>query len=192
MSRYVIPAALVLAVLGTLAGSGLGGQASVETLAVEVAEDASRFISGKEPVFKNDGLPAYGNPFVTQGYIYPKGTLKSATDGVNADGSPKYPDRVIGEWTCWGYHVGDGAHTKSGPWVVTTQLFSFGRKDGARTLVTTGYELVDQNTPFLRAIVGGTGSYSGARGQMTQTYIGSNPSGGGIGVNLRIEFRIQR
>ncbi len=38
------------------------------------AEDLSRFVFAPAPVF-DDGMPAYGNPFVTQGYIYHAGTL---------------------------------------------------------------------------------------------------------------------
>ena len=99
---------------------------------VDIAEDGTRFVIDEAPVF-DDGFPAYGNPFVTQGYIYPAGTL-SESDGVNPDGSPQYPDKVIGEWSCRGYFIADGAHTTEGSWVYTTQLFAFGENPttGAR------------------------------------------------------------
>ena len=85
-------------------------------------------------------MPAYGNPFVTQGYVYPAGTL-SEGNGV-PDGSPEFPDKVIGEWSCEGFFIGDGAHTTEGAWVYTTQLFAFGDDPdtGAETIVVTGYE----------------------------------------------------
>ena len=35
--------------------------------AFDVAEDLSRFVHDESPVF-DDGMPAYGNAFVTQGY----------------------------------------------------------------------------------------------------------------------------
>ena len=43
-----------------------------EAFEFEVAEDATRFAFDDEPVF-DDGMPGYGNPFVTQGYIYEAG-----------------------------------------------------------------------------------------------------------------------
>ncbi len=159
---------------------------------IEVAEDFTRFVSDEAPVFDDDGLPAYGNPFVTQGYIYPAGTLDCGSgtcNGVLEDGSPEFPDQVIGEWTCWGYHIGDGAHTTSGPAVVTTQLFDFGSAPGAETLVSTGYERLDVNTPFLRAIVGGTGRYYSAGGEQIQSFLGFNDLDG---VTLHIEFDVTR
>jgi hypothetical protein len=109
--------------------------------------------------------------------------------GVMPDGSPEFPDDVIGEWTCWGYHVGDGANTESGPWVVSTQLFSFGENDGQVTIVTHGYEMTANDAsqgPFNRAITGGTGSYRTARGEQTQTFLGWNDS---IGVQLSVQLR---
>ena len=50
--------------------------------AFDVAEDITRFVFAAAPVF-DDGLPAYGNAFVTQGYIYPAGTLSNGAEGVN-------------------------------------------------------------------------------------------------------------
>ncbi len=161
------------------------------TVAVEVAEDATRFSFDEEPVF-DDGLPAYGNGFVTQGYIYPAGTLTceaGVCNGALPDGGPEFPDLVIGEWSCWGTHVGDGAHTASGPIVVTTQQFSLTAVPGAETILTAGYELADIGEPVLRGIVGGTGPHRKARGQQEQVFLGFNPSGG---VVLQVELRVRR
>ena len=95
-----------------------------QVLEVDIAEDGTRFVIDEAPVF-DDGFPAHGNPFVTQGYIYPAGTLTDS-NGVNPDGTPEFPDKVIGEWSCSGYFIGDGAHATEGAWVYTTQLFAFG------------------------------------------------------------------
>ena len=35
-------------------------------------------------------MPAYGNPFVTEGYLYPSGTL-GGSNGVLPDGRPEFP-----------------------------------------------------------------------------------------------------
>jgi hypothetical protein len=165
------------------------------TLVFEIAENGLKFVFDETPVHA-DGLPAYGGEFVTQGYIYPAGTLtcdNNACNGVNDDGSPEFPDKVIGEWTCWGFHVGDGAHTTTGPIVVTTQLYSLGDAPGSETIVTNGYELADQDLPFLRAIVGGTGPYALARGEQTQTLLGlNNTDVPNFGVVLRVELKVHR
>ena len=54
-------------------------QAASETTIVQfdVSESGPRFVFDEAPVF-DDGLPAYGNAFVTEGYIFPYGYLDSA------------------------------------------------------------------------------------------------------------------
>ncbi len=153
----------------------------------DVTENAKRFVFDETPLFP-DGAPAYGNEFVTEGYIYPYGTL-SASNGVNPDGSPEFPDKVIGRWVCRGWHTGEGAKTATGPWVVTHQIYDFGVKPGQLSITTDGFELVDLNEPILRAVTGGTGPYSQTRGEATQTMIGFNQLSG---VNLRLEIRITK
>ena len=166
----VVSAMLIAATTSALAGAGTGSRApsGKEVLNFDVAEDPTRFVFSSENVHP-DGFPAYGNYFVTQGYLYPEGTLVGGEDGVNDDGSPSLPDEVLGEWTCWGVHIGDGGHTSEGAWVVTTQLFSLGSK---KTIVTDGYELSEVGVPGSRAITGGTGRYRGASGQQIQTLLG--------------------
>ena len=155
------------------------------TLRFDVAEDVSRFVFAGAPVF-DDGMPAHGNPFITQGYIYPEGTL-DGSNGTLADGSPEFPELVLGQWTCRGWFVGDGAHTTTGPMVITTQIYSFGSEPGAATLVTDGYELVDTDVEVGRAITGGTGPYAGARGEASQTLLGFTEQ---MSVNLRFALPV--
>jgi len=152
-------------------------------LRFDVAEDGTRFLFAPEPVFE-DGMPAYGNPFITQGYIYPAGTL-TESNGVLPDGSPEFPDLVLGEWTCRGWFVGEGAHATTGAWVITTQVYNFGSEVGDVMLIAEGYEVADIGIPSERAITGGTGPFSIARGEGTQTLLGYNPT---MGVNLTMEF----
>lgn len=159
---------------------------SSKTVRFDVAENGKRFTPDESPVFA-DGLPAYGAEFITEGYIYPFGTLNE-TNGVNADGSPEFPDKVIGKWYCRGWHVGDGAHTVTGPWVITHQLYDLGRKPGRETLASDGIELADLGIPFKRAITGGTGRFENASGQVTQTFLGfPNVAMGG---NFRFELNL--
>ena len=98
---------------------------------------------------------------------------------MNPDGSPEFPEAVIGTWTCYGSFVGNGAYTESGPWVVTTQVFEFhGDWAGAETIVTVGLENPQGAGPASRAIVGGTGRYATAQGEVIQLTLGHNASEG--------------
>jgi hypothetical protein len=153
----------------------------------EVAENGTRFFYDEEPVFA-DGLPAPGNAFVTEGYIYPAGTL-NGSNGVLPDGSPEFPKQVIGTWICRGFFIGDGMHTTSGPMVITTQIFNFGEEYGKVTLVTDGYELADVGVPIKRAITGGTGPLKTARGEVSQVLLGVNVT---TGVVLRFDLNLTR
>lgn len=160
---------------------------STSTLAAEplmrfdVAEDHTRFVFAPSPVH-GDGMPAYGNPFVTQGYIYEAGTLTGGHEGVNPDGSPVFPEKVIGTWTCDGWYVGNGFYTKSGTILISRQVFEFG--DG-NLLISQGPESVDENVPLPRAITGVTGDYSGVGDVVNQTLLGMSD---GFGVRLQFEI----
>jgi hypothetical protein len=193
----VLAAAVVAAVTGLVAGVAVHAAADgdsrgkIRTIEVDVAEDGTRFVIDEAPVF-DDGFPAYGNAFVTQGYIYPAGTLTDS-NGVNPDGTPEFPDKVIGEWSCSGYFIADGAHTTEGSWVYTTQLFAFGddADNGAETIVVTGYESGVPGDTVTGAITGGTGRYVTARGEADQTFLGmNNPELITMGINKTVELRI--
>lgn len=157
-----------------------------QILKFDVAENATRFAFDEAPVDDN-GMPAYGNPFVTQGYIYPEGTL-DGNNGVQSDGKPEFPEQVIGQWICRGWFIGDGAATETGPWVITHQLYNFSDQPGRKTLMSDGYELAEPNVPIQRAIVGGTGPYKEASGQAVQTLLGFNQS---EGVDLRFVLEVE-
>ena len=155
---------------------------------VDIAEDGTRFAFDQNGPLLDNGFPAYGNAFVTQGYLYPKGTLDDGSAGVLPDGSPEYPDLVLGTWTCWGFMIGDGAATVEGPWVISTQLFEFDDGAGvADTLVTVGTEAPPGNPAVARAVTGGTGRFANVRGQVYQTALGFNAS---EGVNLTVDFGV--
>jgi hypothetical protein len=171
---------------GSVSGHG-SPEAAPQSLTFDVPEDMSRFVFDQSVAYE-DGMPKHGSPFITQGYIYPVGTLNGG-NGVLPDGSPEFPDKVIGEWTCRGWLVGDGAHAMTGPMVITTQIYNFGDALGDETIVTDGYELADVGVEIERAITGGTGSYTGADGEVKQKFLGFNAS---EGVNLTIEVALAK
>jgi len=177
--RLATLAGTVLA-LGAVTAISTGGLAQGGTLNIEVAETGSRFAPDLD--FLDDGgNPLRGGYFVTEGYIYESGTLTCADGSCNGvlydeagNASPEFPDSVIGTWTCYGVHVEDAATLESGAIVVTTQIFDLGESVGSDMIVSDGFELIDLDTPFSRAITGGTGDYAGAGGVQTQTFIGLN------------------
>ena len=158
-------------------------QSDAEVLRFEVAEDGARFAFGSERLFP-DGMPAYGSPFVTQGYLYPEGTL-NGTNGVLPTGEPEFPDKVLGTWTCYGYMIGEGGHATTGDWVVSTQVYKFNNGD---TIVSNGFEIADLEMEVNRAITGGTGEYASAGGEQVQVLHGFTEA---MGVNLTVEFKLQ-
>lgn len=161
----------------------------------DVAEIGAKFVPDDDPFV--GGLPAYGNSFITQGYIYLAGTLEPCDgvqvlcEGVNPDGSPQFPDKLIGTWTCFGWHVADAATATSGASVVTTQIYEFSGTPGEVSFVTDGFELVfGDSTPISRAVTGGTGPLSHVRGRLKESFLGfANQSGG---VNLRFKASLRR
>ncbi len=196
MNRYRMTALIIglLVVIGVVAvpaaNAAWNERGRTDTVAFDVAEDMSRFIFNKDIVFE-DGLPADGSNFITRGYLYPAGTITcddTGCTGTNADGSPQYPDQVLGEWICEGYMINEAAHATSGKWVFSTQFFEWNGEEGTQSLVTQGYELADTNVAISRAITGGTSTYQDARGDSQQTLLGFNAS---QGVALRVTLPVR-
>ena len=169
----------LVAMAASLFGTGLMAE-PLERF--DVAEDRTRFVFAPAPVHE-DGLPAYGNPFVTQGYIYEAGTLDGGLEGVNPDGTAVFPDRVIGTWTCDGWYVGDGAHTTTGTIIISRQVFQF--EDGD-VLISQGAEIAHYGVAIARVITGGLGDYAGLDAVLLQTNLGMSD-----GFGIRAQFVIE-
>ncbi|QDU65664.1 hypothetical protein [Engelhardtia mirabilis] len=153
----------------------------------DVAMDGSSFHF--EGATTPNGVPADGTPFVISGYIYPGGTFERHGDlsGVDANGDPTFPELVVGEFICRGWHKQDGDAT-TGVIAVTTQTFDFDLDHaGEQMVVTNGIELADFNTPFKRPVTGGSGFFAGRDLVCEQVMLGGgfNPSGG---FNASFEF----
>ncbi len=143
---------------------------------VDVAEDlAGKFVPTL--VKPEDTEPKRGSFFVTEGRIFPAGTI----DGDGAGFDP-YQRGHIGVWTCRGTHL-VAAHEIPAAllWVDTAQLFVLGRQ-GKEQLATEG---IEGGGTVRRIVTGGTGNFAGWTGEQHQTFLGFNPTGG---VNLRVTF----
>lgn len=175
------------------AGDGVEALHHGRYLKFDVAENMVRFVWDTPPIDLNK-QPQHGSPFITEGYIYPFGTLvgnngNTPGNGVKPTGEPEFPSLVLGRWTCRGWFIADPATIKTGPLVITHQLYDFGRTPGALTLCTDGVELADVNVPVFRAITGGTGRYVNAGGQVEQIFLGTNAT---LGFNLRYAVDLRR
>jgi hypothetical protein len=99
---------------------------------VDVAEEFSLF--SPTLVKPTDTQPECGSFFITEGNLYPAGTIQGdgATFDPNSSGS-------IGRWFCRGTHlVGASEIPAAAFWVDTAQLFFL--PDDARSIATEGLE----------------------------------------------------
>lgn len=111
--------------------------------------------------------------FSIEGWIYPEGTIKG-------DGFIPREDGSIGRWFCWGAQLIDSSrpepHTSSQTMYVFGQL----RADNQfprNSLQTVGLEgTLDRSQTCWRTVVGGTGEYVRATGEMSEVVIATNTS----------------
>ena len=66
------------------AGDDREGGRHVEVVKFDIAENGHRFSFDDRPLHPS-GTPAYGNEFITEGYIYLPNTLNNSSNGVNPD-----------------------------------------------------------------------------------------------------------
>jgi hypothetical protein len=147
---------------------------------VDVAED----LSGKfVPTFvkPEHTQPERGSFFVTEGRVFPAGTIQG--DGTGFDPNSR---GHIGVWICRGTHLVAASDIPDAPlWVSTGQLFVLGRQ-GRDQLASEG---VEGSGTVTRIVTGGAGNYAGFIGEQQQTFLGFNATGG---VNVRITFTLRK
>ncbi len=190
-----------LSVLGLASVLAMGGMGvvygeddDVIRLRFDVAQDGNTFIF--QGPSTQDGFAAEGATFIVQGFVYPKGTLRGGTvSGTNSDGTPAFPELVIGTWSCRGWFTrDDGDPEITGVVLIGTQLWDLNLdKPGSKTIVTDGIDLsantVDFGVPFKRAITGGTGKFKRASGEQTSINFRFNDS---FGIDSTHTLKIQK
>lgn len=161
-------------------GHGRKSKDRVVEFTVDVAED----LNGKfVPTFvkPEHTQPERGSFFVTEGRIFPAGTIQG--DGADFD-----PNRSghVGVWICRGTHLVAASEIPAAPlWVDSAQLYVLGRQ-GKEQIATEGIEGAGSVT---RIVTGGAGNFVGFVGEQRQTFLGFNPTGG---VNLRVTFILRK
>jgi hypothetical protein len=193
MQRLTHILAMMLIAAGGIFAAGLGHAAGAQDttgaeaqiVVFDVAENGARLVF--DPAFADDnGLALRGATYVTEGYIYPAGTLTDS-NGVLEDGSPEFPDKVIGTWIGRGWVTQDVATATTGPFLASQHLYTFGTGEDAFTFVSNGEELIDPGVAITRPVTGGSGPLSSAGGQIHQTLLGFNAS---QGLNLHFEAEL--
>jgi hypothetical protein len=181
--RVVLAAAAALMLMTTAPVDAQGPEAARKhrdrepvVFTVDVAEDlAGKFV----PTFvkPEHTQPERGSFFVTEGRVFPAGTIQG--DGTGFD---PYRPGHIGVWICRGTHLVAASEIPAAPlWVTTAQLFVLGRQ-GKEQIATEG---IEGSGTVTRIITGGAGNYAGFIGEQRQTFLGFNSTGG---VNLRVTF----
>ncbi len=171
----------------------------------DVSQDGNTFkvialndpFGGPFDTLTDEGHPSQGAVFSVLGYFYPKGTLQGGTvSGTNADGSPAFPELVLGQWSCRGWFILDGNPGISGIQLLGQQVFLFNSPGpaGRKSIVTEGIDLsleaIDLNVPIKRVVFGGTGPFRGARGQQTMTNFPGFNDSFGVQSTHRLVFSV--
>jgi hypothetical protein len=145
---------------------------------IDVAEDMAKFVEPRVPV---NTEPLRGSFFVTQGNIYPAGTIPR----VGGDQFDPNMSGAMGTWFCKGTFLVSGSQfDKSEMAVLSDQVYLL--PNDSRSIATTGTE---GNGTAIRMVIGGTGAYAGYTGEQRQEFLGFNKSGG---VNLRVTVRLRK
>ncbi len=172
----------VLIFLGLTVPAAMADDDERIVFTVDVAEDFNKFVP-TPPL--DSGVPQRGSFFITEGNIYPAGTIQG--DGSTFDPEDPNVPEPIGRWFCRGTHIvaGDQIPATPEPWVYTSQLYFL--PDDETSIATSG---VEQTAPVVRAVTGGTGKFGNLSGVQEQEFLGGFNSTGG--VNLRVTFVLRR
>ena len=144
---------------------------------IDVAEDMNLFV---EPRVPTGTEPLRGSFFITEGKIFPAGTIP-ATNGEQFD--PATAAGATGTWFCKGTFLVRGSEfDKSALAVLSDQVYLL--PNDRQSVATTGSEGAGET---VRPVIGGTGPYAGYTGEQRQQFLGFNKTGG---VNLRVTIRL--
>jgi hypothetical protein len=180
--RLTIVCIAALLAIGLTAPMAMADDDEKIVFTVDVAEDLNTFVPGPPIV---GGVPQRGSFFITEGNIYPGGTIPG--DGSTFDPTDPNAPKPIGRWFCRGTHLvaGDQIPGTTEPWVYTSQLYLL--PDDKKSIDTSGLE---QTAPVVRTVTGGTGTFKGVLGVQKQEFLGAFNTTGG--ANLRVTFDLRK
>jgi hypothetical protein len=160
------------------------GASSDNTFTVDVALDANTYMQNN--IDPNEPSTSFtrGDTYILGGTIYPAGTLPSGT----ANNDPNAPGG-IGKILCRGTYLVGTNDVANGAtiWTDTTELYLL---PGDNTeLIADGRTPNVMGATIDRAVLGGTGRFRGATGEVHEVELGTNATGF---CNLRITFHLKR
>jgi hypothetical protein len=168
-------AAIVGGAVGALTTASVAGAAAVyrrKDLTVDVACLGETWSAGAKGNHVDDE-DDFRAPFLVEGLIYPNGTIPG-------DGFIPVEEGSIGRWFCRGYFLVTATRTQ--PHVSSNHDFYFGTISPEHLfptsmLASVGLEGTDDKAQIsTRPVIGGTGDYVGATGQVRQEFIAMNTS----------------
>jgi hypothetical protein len=171
---------------GGAVGSRAGGGQRRERLDIEIACLGPTMRNIKPDNVTDDG--DFRNAFLVEGLIYPAGTIPG-------DGFIPVEEGAIGRWFCRGWFINSFARPQ--PHISSGHDYVFGLMSADEpiprdTLCSTGIEGRDgRDLAWHRAVLGGTGNYVGATGELTQSMFAENAStfeDGALAPCFRLSF----
>ncbi len=149
---------------------------------IDVALDANTYMQNNIDPTEPATSFTRGDTFILGGTIYPGGTLPS---GV-ANNDPNAPGG-IGKITCRGtYIIGLNDSANATLFTDTTELYLL--PDDSTQLIADGRTPNVMGATVDRSVLGGTGRFRGATGEVHELELGTNASGF---CNLRITFHLK-
>jgi hypothetical protein len=186
MNKKATVSILVLAV-ASVAAIHLGiprARASEDnTFTVDVALDANTYVQNNVNPSEASTSFSRGDTFILGGTIYPAGTLPSgvANNDPNALGG-------IGKILCRGTYLVGLNDVANGAtlWTDTTELYLL--PDDFTQLIADGRTPNVMGATVDRSLLGGTGRFRGASGEVHELELGTNATGF---CNIRITFHLK-
>ena len=185
LRKRVLFLAIGLLLAGALTDHVLPSQAQGDRkFTFDVAEDCFDFVRNAVDPNENPLDLAIGDTVIVGGPIYPGGTLKA---GVQ-NNLPTDPGS-IGRWKSRAVMLANFDHVTNSfngsPIAFATMLYMF--PDDSKSLISEGL-VPDFGLSSKRGVIGGTGSYSSAGGEVLLENIGVNGTGC---FNYRFTFKLK-
>jgi hypothetical protein len=179
LADYLLPS-ILFGCLTSVATLSAQTNPPADVLVIDVAMDAGTLVYSRPDVLATGVRRA--DTYVINGFVYGGFSIPS---GDTTETFAPDPEGSIGTIVMNGIYVSDPASAVSRdvPMITTTHVLTLNNADG---FVTQGLEGA---FPQIRALLGGTGQYSGSIGQVTEELLGTNGTGG---YNIRFTFQLVR
>lgn len=182
----ITTAALIFVALGLygLAAPRARANDDDQTFTIDVALDGAT--NAQNDINPSEGSATFsrGDTFILGGTIYPGGTLPSGS----ASNDPSAPGG-IGKILCRGTYLASSADAANGVGILTDTTELYLLPDDATGLIADGLTPNAAGVSVQRVVLGGTGRFRGATGEIHEDDLGTNATGF---CNFRATFHLKR